>query len=125
MSTQLHIIQQTLRRFCGFGFVVLFAVMSTFASGTMLEKGEQGVSVVICTAAGVHTIQVDADGNPIAPQHTPCEWAAPSVAIDMAAIDVMVRGADYARVVHLPIVDWMHPAIAQTQLNNRGPPTVL
>jgi hypothetical protein len=125
MTNRLHIFQHALRRICGLAFVMLFAVMSTFATGTMLEKSETGVSVIICTGADTHTIQIDADGNPIAPQHTPCEWSVQALAIDAMSVDLIARDAFYSRVVHVPVSDWMHPATAQTQLNNRGPPIPL
>jgi hypothetical protein len=125
MTNRLHIFHHALRRICGMAFVMLFAIMSTFAAGTMLEKSETGVSVIICTGASSHTIQVDADGNPIAPQHTPCEWSVQALAIDAISVDLFARDAFYSRVVHVPVSDWMHPATAQTQQNNRGPPILL
>lgn len=114
-----------LRGIFAYAFVALFTVMSTFASGTMLENHAQGISIVICTGDGSHTIQIDADGNPIAPKHTPCEWSVRGLAIEGLPMNLVERELFYTRVVHQPISHWLHPAIAHTQLNNRGPPILL
>ncbi len=70
-------------RVLGWMHIALFTVFSCLAPGTMPEVRAGGLTVVICTGAGLTSVTLDENGQPLEVAHAPCEWSVPVQTADI------------------------------------------
>lgn len=69
-----------LQHLCLWAVVLLFGAFSAFAPGTMPERQQGALTMVLCTGYGVETATIGPDGEPVQPEHKPCDWNQHSLA---------------------------------------------
>ena len=63
--------------------IALFVAFSCLAPGMMPELRAGGLTVVICTDAGLSTVTLDENGQPVEALHDPCVWSVHAQAADL------------------------------------------
>ena len=63
-----------LQHLCLWAVVLLFGAFSALAPGTMPERQQGALTMVLCTGYGVETVTIGPDGEPVQPEHKPCDW---------------------------------------------------
>lgn len=106
--------------------IVFFATFSCLAPGTMLQPQSTGLTVILCTGAGLASVTLDADGKPVEKQGTLCAWSINSPLADLTDPAQIGRDADYSTFIPAAIQasaatgrDWYDPG------SPRGPPNFL
>jgi len=113
------------RRAFAYAWIAIFTCLSCLATGTMLSQGDDGVAVVICSGAGSYTVYLDADGNPVEHQQTPCEWSVHSVFIQPYAALIQVNLDEQERAAFMPLLALSKRTFKVAQNHKRGPPILL
>lgn len=123
---QARLRQRGVSRVIGWMHVALFAAFSCLAPGTMPELRAGGLTVVICTGAGLSTVTLDENGKPVEALHEPCVWSVHAQSADLATSRPPATTATFtdfkpeaARSFTPTRQDWAD------QNRSRGPPHIL
>jgi hypothetical protein len=115
-----------LRHLCLWAVVVLFGAFSALAPGTMPERQQGALTMVLCTGHGVETVTIGPDGTPVEPEHKPCDWNQHPLAALRKGLAVAPLAAAFDPAPPLPPAPRARPIPRRAAVKRaRAPPPVL
>lgn len=115
-----------LQHLCLWALVLFFGAFSALAPGTMPERQQGGLTIVLCTGYGVKTVTIGPDGEPITPEHKPCDWNQHLVAEVRTALELQPRTVNFHPAPALPpaVITQPKPRLSASK-RARAPPKTL
>ncbi len=111
------------RRFAGLVLALAVALTSVTMALARGQMRDAAGSVIICSGAGVVSIQLDADGNPVGPVHVCPDCALGALAwIELGAALPQPDPAEYRLSFVIDAVS--RTGLARSEPRARGPPPV-
>ncbi|MDF3351984.1 hypothetical protein HKX17_17955 [Sulfitobacter sp. KE34] len=115
-----------LQHLCLWAVVLLFGAFSALAPGTMPERQQGALTMVLCTGYGVETVTIGPDGEPVQPEHKPCDWNQHSLAALRRGLAVQPLAVTFHPAPPLPPAPATGPKPRRASVKRaRAPPRVL
>lgn len=77
---------QSLKQATTWVFLAVFMACSSVAPGMMPSRHPSGITMVLCTSAGLTEVVIDANGKSHKVKHKVCDWSVNHAALDATAL---------------------------------------